>query len=222
MLPINKTNAHGQLVKKNKTVAFFVNGSLVLGVVLGVAFVIMTFIHLAFLFIGLVFLVAGLVMRLVCKQLFVKNCKEIVKAYNKAYNVICPSANLTYKQDNYGLRAAISSPHLLCWFDSNLQTLNFISNHFRDVEHAIKLDNAYKSALNSNFGVVSINIRDIDSYMLQATGDCVLVFSCCNNVCRLTVDTAQYFDMVIPTLEYHFKTAKKQEMNSFYYGSCEN
>ena len=217
LLPCNKTFAYDGLVKKNKSVSLFINLSFGLGIALAVIFAVLAAINgfqTVYLILAAVFLIAGFAARAVLRNAFKKNSRAIVNIYTRAYGVAPPplSTVMGYNRANYEQLAQYIYPQpLICWISYADNTLNFISQRFCEITKKEKFDAAYSACIGSDFGVLSVKTEKIDSYMLQPNGLCVLVVYDNEDVRRLEFDGrgTQFFDGVIPTLEYHFKTAKK-------------
>jgi len=99
----------------------------------------------------------------------------------------------------------------VCWLDVGDGTFKLISNDFLTITLAKKYDDTFRGILAKDFGVCVIDISKIDSYMSRQAGQVTLVIEDNGNVVRITFDDRafNYFEAVIPQLEYHFKTAKK-------------
>ena len=93
LTPCNKTFAYEELVKKNRTLSFFITPSLVIGIVLAVIFAVLVFVADSFLLFipASIFALGGLIASHVCKSQFRKNSQAIVQIYLRGYNVVTPN-----------------------------------------------------------------------------------------------------------------------------------
>jgi len=208
LAPCNKTFEYQGLVKKNKTVSLFINLSLWLGVVAAVGFFALALVVNSYIVLipAALFLIAGFVAKAVLKSTFKKNSQKIANTYIRAYGVCQPNANIDFVGTNYGL---LLPKGLHCWVSYSNNTLNFISRQFWGILDRKKFDAEYAAFLESDFGVLSILMDKIDHYMLKPNNMCTLVVYDDESVRRFDFRSSAFFDSVIPTLEYHFKTAKK-------------
>ncbi|MCL2630953.1 MAG: hypothetical protein FWD49_05480 [Firmicutes bacterium] len=213
LFPTGKTDSYNSLVSKNKVISFFIKSAHIIGIVLGVLFLILFFVsgfNVALLIVGIVFALAGYIVRAIMRSLFIKTSAKIISTYKSAYRVLEQNEVISFLQDNYGLEAKVNgSKRFICYLSADKQTLNFISNDITEIIGMKTFNAEYATALSRDFGLLSIPLCHVDSYMLQGAGSCVLIAQKDGTVCRITFDSSKFFDRAIPTFEFHFKTEKR-------------
>lgn len=204
MVFINKTKEYDKLVLLQKRISFFSKAMPFLGIALAIVVCIIGNFKLWSLILGAVLLLAGIIGKIIFAKMFLANSKKIVKIFISEYNVDNP-IKVKFIRDNCNVENRIFTKDLFAFMRGN--SINFVSASFASISSEKKFSAAYKYCIDSDFGVLSIDIDRIDSYRNDTQTTILTLVG--ESVNKIEFDSDRAFETFIPKKEYYYSTSKK-------------
>ena len=177
---------------------------MILGIAIGIIIAILTSLSTVGMIALLFFTVGGFVAKYVLSLTFKKNTTAIITTFSSEYSINSPQ-NIGYVKDNFGLNSKINTNNLLVFVNNSC--LNFVSADFMQIHEITKFTSQYKNILNTDFGMISIPISNIDNYRRDTSSTILTIHS--DTVKRVEFSSDTAFEYFIPNKEYYFTTSKK-------------
>ena len=206
-------------IKISSTSSLYVTTTVILGIILSIIFIIIdinTSLKTVLIIFCILFTITTpIFIRSYFVRKFETNTSKIIQIYKKEYNITEHDLTIGYINSNCNLdENFIKKPKdFLCVLKDDY--LRFVSKDFLLINEVFSYNSQYEDYINTDFGKITIPIKQIDFYIQKYDQFCTLVLKDNDNekIIKINFNSDNAFEHFIPKLEYYFNTVKKSNLN---------